>query len=207
MTTPDSTKTYHDNAREFFEKTANEKARETKFVQRTSPINGQNFLLSLILTVIQFGMIDLDQLAKAAHQIDPKVDVGKQAFKKRFTALAVDFLKAMFVEALKITAPDASKIVPLLSAFTAVNILDATTVILPDSLKQEFKGCGGAGAQAALKLYLVLNYLTGNYEQMQIEAGRKADQNMGEQFLAGSQSGALWLFDRNYSRADAIKEW
>ena len=204
MTTPDTTQLYHDQAKEFFEKTAPEKARQTKFVQRTSPINGHLFVLTLVLNVIQFGVINLDQLAKTAHQIDPHVDVTKQAFKERFTALAVDFLKAMFVEALKTTVPGAAHVIPLLSAFAAVYLLDSTSVPLPESLKPEFKGCGGAGAEAALKLYLLLNYLSGSYETMQLEAGRKADQNMGQRFLAGRPAGALWLFDLGFFNASFL---
>ena len=40
--------------------------------------------------------------------------------------------------------------------------------------------------------------MTGAYQTMRIEAGRKADQNMGEKFLAGHQPGALWLFDLGF---------
>jgi hypothetical protein len=48
---------------------------------------------------------------------------------------------------------------------------------------------------------LLLNWLTGGYETIQIEAGRKADQNMGERFLAGRKPGALWLFDLGFFNA------
>jgi hypothetical protein len=40
MTTTTSTGAYHTETEKFFEETADEKARETKFVQRESPING-----------------------------------------------------------------------------------------------------------------------------------------------------------------------
>ncbi len=92
MTTSDSTQTYHDNSQKFFEQIAREKARETKFVQRDSPINGVIFLLSLVLNVFQLGEIKLDQLATTAHQIDPEVAVKGQAFKERFNQSAVAFL-------------------------------------------------------------------------------------------------------------------
>lgn len=99
------------------------------------------------------------------------------------------------------TMPIQTQVIPLLSAFSEVNLLDSSTVILPETLKTEFPGCGGGGAKAAAKLYLVLNYLTGGYEQMRIEAGRKADQNMGEIFLAGHAAGALWIFDLGFFNA------
>lgn len=198
MTTPDSTKTYHDQARKFFEQTAKKKARETKFVQRESPLNGNIFLQALVLNVFQFGVIVLDQLARAASRINPEIEITGQAFKERFNARAVEFLKAMFVEALNLTAPQPAQVIPLLSAFSEVNLLDSSSVLLPESLKESYPGCGGIGAKAAAKVYLLLNYLTGSYQRIRIEAARKADQNMGEQFLTGHKPGALWMFDLGF---------
>jgi len=174
------------------------KAIETKFVRRRSPLDGSVFLQALALNVFQFGVIILDQLAKAARRINPDVEVTGQAFKERFNAAAVDFLKAMFVEALNVTAPQAAQAVPLLSVFSEVNLLDSSSVLLPESLKESYPGCGGIGAKAAAKVYLLLNYLTGSYQRIRIEAARKADQNMGEQFLAGHKPGALWIFDLGF---------
>ena len=143
----------------------------------------------------------LDQLAKTAQRINPEVVVTGQAFKERFSFAAVEFLKACFVEALKITVPQAEQVVPLLSAFSEVNLLDSSSVLLPEGLKKTYPGCGGIGAQAAAKVYLLLDYLSGSYRTMRIEAGRKADQNMGQRFLAGRPSGALWLFDLGFFSA------
>jgi IS4 transposase len=159
-----------------------------------------------VLNVFQFGVIVLDHLAQTAHRLNADIRITGQAFKERFNALAVEFLKAMFAEALTMTVPGGAQILPLLSAFSEVNLLDSTTVTLPETLKKEFPGCGGAGAQAAAKLYLVLNYLTGGYQQMRIEAGRKADQDMGEKFLAGHRAGALWLFDLGFFNAPFLAQ-
>jgi Transposase DDE domain len=157
--------------------------------------------MAMVLTVFQFGTIVLDQLAKAAHKINPKINVSGQAFKERFNAHAVAFLKAMFAEALKTTAPASDQVVPLLEVFSAVYLLDSSTVVLPESLQGAYQGCGGAGAKAAAKLFLLLNWLTGGYETLRITAGRKADQNMGEEFLTGRKAGALWLFDLGFFKA------
>jgi hypothetical protein len=174
------------------------KAIETKFVRRRSPLDGSVFLQALTLNVFQFGVIILDQLAKAAHRINPDIEVTGQAFKERFNDAAVEFLKAMFVEALSVTAPQAAQAIPLLSAFSEVNLLDSSSVLLPESLKESYPGCGGIGAKAAAKVYLLLNYLTGSYQRTLIESARKADRKMGEQFLAGHKPGALWIFDLGF---------
>lgn len=201
MTKPDATQTYHDQVQKFFGPTAVAKACETAFVQRSSPLDGQLFLLTLVLGVFQHGVLKLPSLAKLAQKLKPTVSLTGQAFKKRFTALAVNFLKAMFVEALQLTAPAAPQVVPLLQTFPAVYLLDASSVALPAGLAHQYPGCGGAGPKAAAKLYLLLNWLTGAYETLQVEAGRKADQNMGEQFLPGRVPGALWLFDLGFFNA------
>lgn len=98
-------------------------------------------------------------------------------------------------------SPHSAQVIPLLSAFSEVNLLDSSSVRLPESLKQDDPGCGGIGAKAAAKVYLLLDYLTGAYQTMRIEAGRKADQNMGEKFLTGHLPGALWLFDLGFFNA------
>jgi len=53
MTTLNLTQVYHEQAKEFFEKTANQTAREKKFVQRQSPLDGSIFRWSLVLTVVE----------------------------------------------------------------------------------------------------------------------------------------------------------
>jgi hypothetical protein len=157
--------------------------------------------MAMVLTAFQFGTIVLDQLAKAAHKINPEINLSGQSFKERFNAYAVAFLKAMLAEALKTTAPAADRVTPLLEVFSAVYLLDSSTVILPESLQEAYQGCGGAGAKAAAKLFLLVNWLTGSYETLRIRAGRKADQNMGEEFLPGREAGALWLFDLGFFNA------
>jgi len=207
MTTLDQTQFYHNQAQEFFETTANQTAREKKFVQRQSPLDGSLFLLSLVLTAFEDGTLVLDQLAVMAHQINHQVAVTGQAFKERFTPVAVSWLQALLAEALKLTAPACgTEVVPLLAAFRAVYLLDSSTITLPDRLQTAWPGCGGAGAKAALKLYLLLDWLTGRYQTLHLEAGRKADQNMGARFLAGALAGALWLFDLGFFNFDFLAQ-
>lgn len=201
MTTPDSTQIYHEKLQQFFSETARRIAKETKFVQCESPLTGELFLLTLTLTVLQYGSIVLDQLAKTAARVNPAVKLTGQAFKARFNAFAVAFLKAMFVEALQLSVPGAARVVPLLQNFSAVYLLDATTVAFPDALATDFLGCGGAGPKAAAKVYLLCNWLTGKYETLRVEPGRQPDQNMGSKFVAGRAAGALWLFDLGFFNA------
>lgn len=199
MTTTDSAQTYHDQCHEFFEKKAPEKARETGFVKNQSLLDGRLFLLTMVLTALTQSTLALPQLAVMAHRLKETVKVTGQAFKERYTKVAVKWLQAMLVEALRLSVPSASgNVVPLLQGFSAVKLLDSSVVPLPESLKEEYPGCGGVGSKSALKIYLLLNWLTGQYETLQIESGRKADQNMGAAFLKHAQAGTLWLFDLGF---------
>jgi hypothetical protein len=198
MTTPDMTEAYHNQVRKFFEETAPAWAKETGFVRRRSPLDGRLFLLSLMVTVYQQGTIVLEQLAATAEAIDPRCQVTGQAFAERFTAEAVQWLQALTALALQLTTPEHNQLLPLLSAFRAVYLLDSSTVRLPETLQDDYPGCGGDGSAAALKLYLLLDWLSGAYETVRVEAGRKADQNMGPEFVSGRQPGALWLFDLGF---------
>lgn len=160
--------------------------------------------MSLVLTVFQHASIVLDELAQAAHKIDPSLGLTGQAFKQRFNAFAVEFLKAMFAEALKLNSPMPTRLTPMLEAFSAVYLLDASHVRLPDSLADSFPGTGGVGVKAAAKVYLLVNYLTGAYETLRIEKARQPDQSMGEKFLTGLKAGALWMFDLGFFNASFL---
>ena len=87
---------------------------------------------------------------------------------------------------------------PILNGFSEVNLLDSSVVNLPDSVKKEFPGHGGVAGKAAAKVYLLFEWLSGAYKEIHIEAGRKADQNMGKEFLSGSKPGGLWIFDLGF---------
>jgi hypothetical protein len=207
MTTPDSTQTYHDRCHEFFEKTAPQKALETKFVQRASPLDGKWFLLTLVVAALSQGVLDLPQLAVYAKRLNPDITVTGQAFKERFTPYAVAWFKELLVSALQLSLPPGSpSLVPMLQSFSAVYLLDSSVVPLPAGLKKDFPGCGGVGAQAALKVYLLLDWLTGGYETLHVTNGRKADQDMGTSFLTGSLRGALWLFDLGFFSCDYLTQ-
>lgn len=189
---------YHEKVAEIFGKIAKQKAREIGFEKRERKINATVFITSLICTVYTYGKITLSNISSIARQIDKKNDASEQAFEKKFTKKAVEFIQAMFAIVMKENIEGANAIIPLLSAFTAVYILDSTTVSLPESLKKQFPGSGGDASEAASKVYLLLDWLSGKYEAIKIMAGIKADQNMGKSFTRGKKAQALWLMDLGF---------
>jgi hypothetical protein len=83
----------------------------------------------MVLTVFTKGSLALPDLAVMARRIRAKIKVTGQAFKERYTKVALTWLQTMLVEALRLSLPNASSdLVPLLQGFTAVKLLDASTM-------------------------------------------------------------------------------
>jgi hypothetical protein len=189
---------YQRQVQAFFTQTAEAIAHQTGFVRRTRLIPGSLFLQALVWTVYKYGQITMPALAATAEELEPACHASEQAFQARFQAPAVAFLQAMFAHALQYAVVSRAAVVPVLSAFSAVYLLDSTVVALPAALATAFAGCGGDASAAAAKVFLLLNWLTGSYETLELREGRKADQDLGTPFLAGRSPGALWLFDLGF---------
>jgi hypothetical protein len=194
-----TTELYNKEAEEFFGKVADQKARETKLVERMpKKISGSLFLQSLVWTVYQYGKITLPNLAGVARKLEPKCDASEQAFDLKFNAGGLLFLETMFAIALQQTVTDSSLVLPLVSVFSAVYILDSSTISLPQGLKDKFAGCGGAASSAGCKVFLLLDWLRGSYEAIRVREARKADQDMGKEFVEGKKRKALWMSDLGF---------
>lgn len=189
---------YEKEIEKFFTQRAEQKAKEEKFVKRKREITGSIFLQALVWTVYKYGNIKLPQLVATAEELEPNCQVSEQAFQEKFSQSSVDFLQAMFVVAMQMSLPQSNMLVPLLNCFTAVYLLDSTSISLPSSMKNLFAGCGGCGSEAAAKIFLIMNWLTGKYETVEIKDGKKADQNMGKEFVSGKVAKALWIFDLGF---------
>jgi hypothetical protein len=198
MTTLKPLESYHTQIREFFTTTATEKAKKSGFSQRKSMIGGSVFVMSLVMTVYRYGAITLDKIAGVGREIDPKCQVSEQGWGMRFGAGAVKLMKGMLVEALKITVPGGVKTVEVLKRFREVYLFDSSTVSFPKGMEKRYAGCGGSASKGAAKIFLVLGWLSGSYEQLQIEAGKKSDANMGKTMVEAGQPGALWIGDLGF---------
>lgn len=191
-------KAYQEKVKDLFWKKARKKAVEIGYTERVRKISAVLLLESLICTVYAYGKITLSNLSSVARQIDKNCDASEQAFEKKFTKKALEFMQAMFAIVMRENLPQSGAIIPLISAFTAVYVLDSTTVSFPESLKEQFPGSGGSASEAASKVYLLLDWLSGTYESIKIMAGTKADQDMGKQFTRGKKVNALWLMDLGF---------
>ena len=178
----------------FFNQTANQVARATRFVKRASKLTGALFLQTLTFGFLNDPEASLSGLVETSHDLD--VTISKQGLQTRITN-AVPFLKEMFQQGLSLFRNSLPLDLKLLQQFTAIFITDGSTVALPDVLKDEFPGCGGDGPDAAVKLQLTFEFLCGVITGITFQAGRSPDQAYAAA-LQAILPGSLHLTDLGY---------
>jgi hypothetical protein len=145
-----------------FTQRADEIARETKFVQRTSPLTGSVFAQALIFSFL--GRPDSSYTTLQDHVALQGVSVTAQALEKRMTPRAADFLFALLRACAHYVLQEPDPVaVELYDRFDGIFVQDGTVIGLPDCLKTMWKGFGGrAGASgSALQIQVRLNLSTG----------------------------------------------
>jgi hypothetical protein len=185
----------------FFSARVEETARETKFVRRTSTVSGLNFLTALVLGFLEKPGASLNELAQSF--LDVGVEVSPQGIDERINSFSVAFLRALLAQALETFKADCPLPLSIVEQFSAVYIVDSSTKALPASRADEYPGCGRQGAAAELKIQLVFDFLHGNLEQVEIQAGTDTDQGYRE-YLKVVQGGSLTIVDLGYFCLDAF---
>jgi hypothetical protein len=190
-------------SQEFFTTTATTLARATKFVQRESKLTGAGFAQTLVFGFLDEPAATLNDLAQTSAELG--ISISPQGLDERLTPQAVEFLKQMFQQSLASFRNTVPLDLAFLAPFPAVQITDSTVVALPESLRDEYPGCGGDGPAAALKVQLVFDYLRGNLEVVEWQPGRTPDQNYTG-YLAAGPAGALHLHDLGYFKLKALQQ-
>ena len=153
-----------------------------------------------------FGFLDdpeanLDDLA--GYCADLGVEISPQGFDQRINAMTVEFFKAMLSQAMAQFKNTLPLPLPILQQFSAVNLVDSTSLSLPASMVEEYPGCGGNGPQASLKVQLNFEFLYGNLEQIVLRPGNEPDQKFDDH-LDWVQPGSLNLRDLGYFTLDHL---
>jgi hypothetical protein len=178
----------------FFTETADATARETKFVQRESKMTGAIFLQSVVFGFEERPEACLTDLIGMSDDLG--VSITKQGLHDRLQR-AVPFLGEMFEHSLRLFRHDLPLEAEVLKQFKGIFITDSTVITLPEALRAEFPGCGGSGADAAVKLQLTFELLCGTVNSVDFQAGRSPDQRYAGHTQV-IQPGALYLSDLGY---------
>ena len=178
--------------------TADALARTTGFVQRRSKLTGAAFVQALVFGWLANPQATLEALAQAAAAVG--VAISPQGLDQRCTEAAAAFLEQVLAAAVQAVIAADPVAIPLLRRFTAVVLLDCSTIVLPDALALWWPGCGGtspAHTAAALKLGVRFDLCTGTLRGPLLVDGRTHESTMPLQ-TAPLPPGALRLADLGF---------
>jgi hypothetical protein len=162
-------------------------------------LGGAAFVQATVFACLAKPLPTLDHFTQKAAALG--VVVTPKAFDQRFTQQAADCLRRTLADAVRQVIASQPPLIPLLQRFSAVDIQDSTTVVLPDSLQEVWKGTGGRtddGTQAAVKLQVRLDLRSGRLTGPFPEHGRASDQRSTLQDAADVPAGSLRIADLGY---------
>jgi hypothetical protein len=176
---------------------AEEAGQETGIIVRQRKFTCVSLLKTFVLGFLQKPSASDAELAQMAVQCG--AEVTPQAVEQRHTAKMVKFLEAAFRKATKLVIGSSKSLAPILERFTEVVVLDSTTTTLPDSMEEEFRGCGGSyeGGKSAIKFQTELDLRSGAVRYVEIEQGRSPDSATSRQEI-DLPAGSLRITDLGY---------
>jgi len=180
--------------------------RQTGFEQRRGALSGACFVQTLVFGWWQQPAATLDQLCQTAAALG--VAISPQALDQRFTSGAAALLADRLAAAAAQVLAAEPAVGELLSRFTAVELLDSTTIGLPDALATVWRGCGGrtgTGTQAALKATVRLDLVTGRLTGPELNHGRTQDRATALQH-APIPAGGLRVNDQGFTTLQALAD-
>jgi len=176
-----------------FTTTADRLARRSGFVQRASKLTGAAFVQALVFGWLANPQASVEALAQAAAAVG--VAISAQGLDQRFTEAAAVFLEEMLAAAVQTVIAADPVAIPLLERFTAVVLLDSSTITLPAALALWWPGC--SAGTAALKLHVRYDLCRGCLRGLVVQEGRISDRSTTMQ-TAPLPRGALRISDLGF---------
>lgn len=178
-------------------------ARHSRFVQRRSKLTGARFVQALVFGWLANPHASLEQLCQMAALLGGSI--RPQRLAERFTERAADCLEEVLTAALTAVIAADPVAIPLLQRFPGgVWLYDSTVITLPRALAGRWPGCGGSrGLNAALKLQVEHDLLTGHLARLTLQAGRVQDRGTPPP----PRAGGLRLADLGYFSLASLRAW
>jgi hypothetical protein len=182
-----------------FTTTADQLARETGAVQRQRILSGSRLAQTLVLGHLITPSATLSQLQQTLASTEG-ASCSRQAIAQHCREQTAHFLQALLLAAASQLFSGDPVAIPLLQRFSAVLLIDSTTITLPAALAAEWPGCGGRtplAGLASLKVQVRLELLRGGLDALELQAGRAHDAT-GLVQTAPVPQGAVRLADLGY---------
>lgn len=186
----------------FFTKEAKRLGEETGFKRRRSKITPSTFLKALVssCTSEHFSLEVFCDFLK-----EQGIKVSKQSLHERLNVRTEVFLKELSSSFLNYFQTEKLPELKGLEQFSSLNIIDSSTVSLHSALKELFKGSGGAASNAALKVQMMFDYLSGQVKALTLTSGCANDQGF-DNYFNFIEAGGLYLMDLGYFKLTSFKK-
>ena len=174
--------------------TAESAARDAQLIQRKRKLTGAAFVQGVVFGWLAHPDATSDQLAQAVARAGSTL--SPEGLRQRFTAAAATCLATVLQAATTATIATDTVGHSLLTRFTAVWLLDSSTVRLPDVYAETWPGSGEADTAGA-KLHVMLDLVRGRLQGPMVAPGRPHDKHSPLQ-PAAVEPGALRITDLGF---------
>jgi len=184
----------------------NRLARETGFLKRSPrKLTPKAFLELLLFNVYEQDVVSLTDYAREVeyHQT---CRITKQSLHERFNDNAAVFVQKVLSEQLKIRfAPRVSQ--KAKGFFQGITIQDTTKFSLPEYMKGEYPGYGGATRSDSMaSIHFRYELLGGDVEELRVVPGTYSDQKLSADSLGRTNKGHLYLSDLGFFSLDLLDD-
>lgn len=183
-------------------------ANEVGFIIRQGKITSLAFVVSLAYGLFGGGNKSLALLASSMKTWFG-ISITPQALSKRLKEKkTVNFLKRTFIKILDFQISNAfkNKYADLFKHFSAIKIEDSNSFELNEALKKDFKGTGGDGSKAGMKLNVSYDVMRSVVTNVDIAEGTKSDQKFANNIEKTLKKGELLIRDLGYFNLEAMKK-
>jgi len=178
-------------------------ARDKKFVQRDSKLNGSTFLSLIIFNSNSLHYESLNDLTIALNK-KHGVDISKQGLDDRFNIYAVQFLKAALEDLLQQQLAAKISFRNCLE-FKRILIKDSVCFQVDESLAKYYPGSGGSGSKANVRIQFEYDLLDGKIVDLSLNAFNDQDAKNSVLTLDVVNDGDLIVRDLAYMHLESLQ--
>lgn len=189
----------------FDQRLTEELARESGFVERESKLTGHLFLSVFTFGMSIYGTPSLNDLVGLLNLVAPQVELSRQGLHERINEKAVAFFEKMLSFAVRLELPErlSQAVTDLCPRFKRILIYDSTSFQLPEELAQYFRGSGGGGSEAAVKILFGYD-LKSHHFFYRLQDGIAHDQMHQDDYLQQLDAGDLEISDLGFFNIEAF---
>jgi hypothetical protein len=189
-------------------KEINRIAKESGFVKLNSPLGGTQFLKLLMHNSEQNTNLSLNALCAMLSDVED-IEISKQGLDCRFSSKSIDFIKTILKVFMEKTLSESKERKgednTWMSLFERVLVKDGTRFCLPDKLKEQLKGFGGAGSGAGICVQYEFDLKTNSVIDLQDTSANVTDSKNATETKDNIKPGDLILRDLGYYKLDILK--